>query len=155
MYELYEVMRQRGDNVFIDLLNNVRIGGPSDSDLHLLQSRVILTSDDNYPVNALHVFKENEPARQHNSFMLQTIDSNLITIKAIDQIPKGVPNYIYDKILNSSPSQTKGLLFKISIKIGARVMLTTNIDVSDKLINGQIGAVSYIMFENNKVKNSC
>ena len=39
MCELAEVMRQRGDAEFINLLNNVRIGKPTEADFQLLESR--------------------------------------------------------------------------------------------------------------------
>ena len=104
--ELTEVMRQREDSLFIDLLNNVLIGELSESDINVLGSRVIDKADKNYPVDALHIFAENEPARVHNQTMLETIDQTVLTIEAIDQVPICVPNHIYDRILNMSLSQT-------------------------------------------------
>ena len=35
------------------------------------------------------------------------------------------------------------------MKVGARVMLTTNIDVSDGLTNGAVGTVKYIITRGN------
>jgi len=40
--------------------------------------------------------------------------------------------------------ETGGLAQNLILKLQAKVMLTSNIDVSDKLINGQIGTVYYI-----------
>ena len=108
--ELSEVMRQREDSSFIDLLNNVRIGELSDNDVDVFSSRVIDKTDENYPVDDLHIFAENEPARLHNQTMLEMINQTVITVEAIDQIPNSVPNHIYDRILNMSLSQTKGLI---------------------------------------------
>ena len=150
--ELTEVMRQREDSLFIDLLNNVRIGELSESDINVLGSRVIDKADKNYPVDALHIFAENEPARVHNQTMLETIDQTVLTIEAIDQVPICVPNHIYDRILNMSLSQTKGLIFHLKVKIGARTMLTTNVDLSDNLNNGQIGTIVHIHYKNEKVE---
>ena len=106
--ELDEVMRQRQDHAFIDLLNNVRIGELNESDIDVLSSRVIDRADENYPVDALHIFAENEPAlnRQLNQKMLEMIDQTVQTIEAIDQVRNSVPNHIY-MILNMSLSQTK------------------------------------------------
>jgi len=84
--------------------------------------------------------------------MLEMINQTVLTIEAIDQIPNSVPNHVYDRILNMSQSQTKGLIFCLKIKIGARVMLTSNVDISDNLINGQIGTVLHVDYNNNKVK---
>lgn len=42
-------------------------------------------------VNALHIYAENEPAKKDNSRMLNNLDNPMITIDAIDQVPKEVP----------------------------------------------------------------
>ena len=76
--------------------------------------------------------------------MLETIDQTVLTIEAIDQVPNCVPDHIYDRILNMSLSQTKGLIFHLKVKIGARIMLTSNVDLSDNLNNGQIGRCTFI-----------
>ena len=149
MCELTEVMRQRGDTVLIDLLNNIRLGILNPQDLDLLRSQFIDADDDEYPINALHIFAENEPARLHNLKMLNIIDSHLTCVEAIDQVPKEVPVHVYDKILNLSQAKTGGLAYQLDIKIGARVMLTSNINISDKLINGQIGSVVYFFRQND------
>ena len=47
--------------------------------------------------------------------------------------------------------QIGGLAGALSLKIGARVMLTTNIDVLDKLSNGQTETIAYINIENGNV----
>ena len=75
MVELTEVMRQKGDCVFIDLLNNIRIGCLTEADEELLKSRFIEITDENFPHDAVHLFAENAPANQHNHLMLSQIDS--------------------------------------------------------------------------------
>ena len=72
--------------------------------------------------------------------------------KSIDQVPKEVPVNVYDKILNLSQAKTGGLAFQLDIKIGARVMLTSNINICDKLINGQIGSVVYFLKQDSEIK---
>ena len=47
-------------------------------------------------------------------------------------------------------SETAGLDFEIQVKEGARVMLTTNINIQDRLINGQMGTVEKIDLNINK-----
>jgi len=60
MGELTEVMRQRGDHVLIDLLNNVRVGTLSLQDEDLLRAQFIDENSNNYPIHALHIFAEND-----------------------------------------------------------------------------------------------
>jgi len=49
-------------------------------------------------------------------------------------------------------SETGGLANEIQIKIGARVMLVTNIDIEDRLINGQLGNVINFRLRNDRVE---
>ena len=84
--------------------------------------------------------------------MLNNLDNLLITVNAIDQVPKEVPSHVYDRILNLNQARTGGLAFQLLIKISARVMLTSNVDISDKLINGQLGTVAHVSMHNNSIK---
>ena len=45
------------------------------------------------------------------------------------------------------PQKTGNLRKVLHVKVGARVMLTTNIDVSDGLTNGTVGTVKYVITE--------
>ena len=40
----------------------------------------------------------------------------------------------------------------LKVKINARFLVTTNIDLSDKFINGQIDAMTYFSINQNKVE---
>ena len=78
--------------------------------------------------------------------MIQKLDSPMVSIYVIDQLPKGVT--LFDKELISlrarKPTDTGNLSSQLELKIVAIVMLIDNIDISDRLINGQIGVVKYI-----------
>jgi len=152
MCELTEIMRQRGDIVLIDLLNNIRVGTITNEDENLLKSRFIDKNSTDYPINALHIFAENGPAKMHNMEMLNSVNNQSFIINAIDQVPKEVPPHIYENIKSLNQSKTGGLPFILNIKNGARVMLTSNVDISDKLINGQIGTVVNVTSKNDVVK---
>ena len=51
-----------------------------------------------------------------------------------------------------NPCKTGNLAKLVNIKVGARVMLTTNIDVSDGLTNGAMGTVVGIVLKNTTNK---
>jgi CRISPR/Cas system-associated endonuclease Cas1 len=57
-------------------------------------------------------------------------------------------------VLSKGRSETGGLDTKILIKENARVMLTTNVDISDRLINRQLGTVIKVSFDNGSNKPS-
>jgi hypothetical protein len=56
--------------------------------------------------------------------------------------------------MSKGRSETGGLDTKILIKENARVMLTTNVDISDRLINGQLGTVIKVSVDNVSNKPS-
>ena len=143
--ELTEVMRQRGDTVFIDLLNNVRIGKLTESDSSILKSRFINENDPHYPHHALHLFAENAPVIAHNERKLNDIDHPLFTINAIDEILRYTPISLVTDALNRKQNETGGVARVLKLKVNAKIMITANIDIDDRLINGQIGTVYKII----------
>ena len=147
--ELCEVMRQRGDSNLIDLLNKVRTASLEKNDEIILRSRFLSQNDDSYPTDALHIFAENKPCQEHNRTMLNSNGNFVCTIPAIDVLPKNVSRDVIEKVLNRNQSETGGLARILEIKINARVMLTVNIDIADRLINGQIGTVKHISYDSN------
>ena len=58
-----------------------------------------------------------------------------------DRYPPHFSKQDIGRVLARSRSETGGLDYHILIKEGCRVMLTTNIDIADRLINGQMGTV--------------
>ena len=137
-------MRQKGDTTLIDLLNKIRVGDIDDKDEALLKSKFITREHDNYPHHAIHIWAENKPVNDHNSHMLSSLEESLFIINSVDVMPKNVPASMLNKVLNRSQMDTGGLAKILQVKINARVMLTSNIDVPDKLSNGQIGTVFYV-----------
>ena len=53
---------------------------------------------------------------------------------------------------NRKQSDTGGLALLLIVKANARVMVITNIDLSDRLMNGQIGVVKYFAINQNEVE---
>ena len=80
--ELTEVMRQRGDTKFIDLLNKIRVGNIDENVKKHIRERFIEESDTNYPENA-----KNYATVKHNRKMLDKLPGKMYIINAIDQIP--------------------------------------------------------------------
>ena len=150
MIELTQIMRQRGDQSFVELLNRFRTGSQTEDDIKTIQSRALDTNDPNYPHDALHIFAENAPVDQHNTVHLDKLSTPLHRLKAVDHYPQNVSKQDIDRVLARSRSETGGLDSEILIKVNSRVMLTTNIDISDRLINGQMGTVKHIAIDNTR-----
>lgn len=145
LYELSEIMRQQGDDSFIKLLNNVRNGEVGDKDLLLLNSRIAK----NIPVNSIYLFAENSLKDQLNLSKLSKLEGENIVINSLDKFPENVSISKINQALDRNVSQTNGLCKSLIIKRNALIMLTNNIDIDDRLINGQIGLVRDIQYNND------
>ena len=154
MAELTQIMRQKDDLAFTQLLNRVRTASHTDDDIRCIQSRTIIPGDENYPSDALHIFAENAPVGEYNIDRLQQIQSPQYILEALDQFPPHVRKQDIERVLSKGRSETGGLDTKILIKENARVMLTTNVDISDRLINGQLGTVIKVSVDNVSNKPS-
>ena len=109
-------------------------------------SRFIDKGDTSYPGNVLHIFAENVPVKRHNNNRLKYIPGKLITIPAKDEVSD------VKEADDQKMSETGGLTSILELKINARVMLATNINIEDRLINGQIGTVKYIEIRDKEVQ---
>ncbi|XP_066911767.1 uncharacterized protein [Clytia hemisphaerica] len=104
--ELNEVMRQQGDNTFVNLLNNIRIGIITEEDERILRSKFISQDDPNYPWDALHLFAENSMVKAHNDKMIETLSTPIINIFAIEQYPRGLTESKIQEIRNKKYTDT-------------------------------------------------
>ncbi|XP_028408646.1 ATP-dependent DNA helicase PIF1-like [Dendronephthya gigantea] len=134
-------MRQRNDQQFIQLLNRVRTATQTEDDIGVIESRSISPDDPDYPSHALHIWAENSPVDDHNNAKLEQLSGPLFVLQAKDQFPANVNKQDIDRVLARKRSETGGLDYEIHIKESARVMLTTNVSICDRLINGQMGSV--------------
>ena len=155
MLELDEIMRQRGDSAFAELLCRVRTNDCTPEDLDILKSRVITADSPNYPTHVLHVYRLNDYANDRNRLMLNSLapQCEQYTIKASDAIA-GQTTHIDLQSLSENRNETGGLHSTLKLAIGARVMLVANIDVSDGLVNGARGEVVHIITSNNNIVTS-
>ncbi|XP_066911415.1 uncharacterized protein [Clytia hemisphaerica] len=148
--ELNKVMRQQGDNTFVNLLNNIRVGIMTEEDERILKSKLISQADPNYPWDALHLFAENSMVKAHNDIMIETLLTPVIDLFAIEQYPRGLVESKIQEIRNKNYTDTGGIPYKLTLRVGARVLLTTNVDINDRLVNGQLGTVKHIKVLNGR-----
>ena len=67
---------------------------------------------------------------------MKHIPGKLITVPAKDEVPKNSKIFDVREAQNRKISETGGLASILEMKINARVMLTTNISIENRLING-------------------
>ena len=63
--------------------------------------------------------------------------------------PKNVQIFVMNRALRRNLSETGDLARLLDIKENDRVMLTVNVGISDRLINGQIGTVKHVFTDSN------
>ena len=147
--------RQKKDQAFSSMLNEVRQGCPSQSTLQALKERVIslptvdifeeLLSTDKSP---LCLFPTREACQKFNSDVLSKLDSEAKEIPCDDEVDETQGTFKWSekakeslKKLNSDCNLTAGLEAVLQVAVGARVMLRRNINVSTGLMNGAVGTV--------------
>ena len=88
---------------------------------------------------SLHVYRVNDAVNKRNTFMLNSLASEdqRYTINACDSVA-GQTHHIDLSTLSDKRSETGNLHSLLKIAVGAHVMLTVNVNVSDGLVNGEI-----------------
>ena len=87
LIELTEVMRQKDDLDFIQLLNKIRVGNVDEDVENKLKSRFIEKTNKVFRHDKLHRFAENEFVNRHNKQFLECLSGDTFKIDAIDAIP--------------------------------------------------------------------
>lgn len=69
LFELNEIMRQKDDRQFAELLNHLREGKHREGDMESLKLRLLhlKSEEDDYPMNTTHLFTTNASVDQHNN----------------------------------------------------------------------------------------
>ena len=128
-------------------MNKIRAGEGE----KILLSRFIAKDNPTYPKHAFHMFAENKPSVDYNELMLNEI-GEVISINAIDEVPQEID--LSDKqaetIRARKIGDTGNFASVLNLKVGAQVMLTINIDLEDRLVNGLVGKVMYLRYVNNE-----
>ncbi|XDV19594.1 hypothetical protein PO909_025040 [Leuciscus waleckii] len=151
MITLTEIMRQKEDLAFAQLLNRLRVKQKTDDlaeeDRALLLQAVKDPKD--CPCDALHIFATNKEVHAHNTKTIHALHTDIITIDAED--------YRKDPRTGGMKRQKKPITGKkdnlpdtIQIALGVRVMVTRNLDVEDGIVNGCFGKIANIV---NKTKD--
>ena len=142
VYHLIQIMRQKDSADFAKLLNRLRRGNHSKSDIDTLKTRIIPSNVmlPNYPLHLPHIFLTNSRVDDYNNLMYERAPAcHRIKVRAVDIVLGDASSEVKKKVLASIPSKlskTMGLPTIYKSAIGLRNELSCNIDVSDGLVNG-------------------
>ena len=109
MIELTEIMRQKDDQHFTELLNRFITASQTQEDINCINSKSVSPSTDNYPSDALHIWAENDPVNAHNNKRLEQLSTPLFVLTATDQYPPNVTKQDIYRVLSRGKSETGGL----------------------------------------------
>ncbi|XP_063435688.1 uncharacterized protein LOC134716608 [Mytilus trossulus] len=161
--ELDEVMRQREDSLFAQLLNRLRVKQNNyplkSSDQEMLKECI-----DSGPDEALHIYATNNEINMYNNEMIMKLSSEPKLIEAQDFEKDKTTGKLTKRRQNFAKTNIC-LPTSILLAEGARVMMIKNEAVSDGLVNGVMGTVLsisefskgalpnniYIHFDNDRV----
>ena len=139
------------------MLNLIRLGKPeenSEVDKMLKGRELNLDENDpNYPNEVLHVYALNVHCNVRNEKMLNHLEGQLYISQANDSLQDIKINMSDIDLSNLPTSKTGNLAKTLLLKVGARVFVSTNIDVSDGLTNGVFGTVSHIVTTRHQNRN--
>ena len=135
--ELTHVYRQQ-DEEFITLLNNIREGKVSETDLKKLNERFNPNFEPEVGSDYIRLTTHNKMAESYNEVQLHNLPSKACTF--IAEADGNFPEYNY-------PAD-----FKLTLKRGAQVMFIRN-DNNGRYYNGRIGHVTHI--DNEKILVLC
>ena len=135
--ELTHVYRQQ-DETFITLLNNIREGNVSESDLQRLNQRYDPTFQPKQGSDYIRLTTHNRMAESYNEDQLRNLPTRAYTFSA--ETEGNFPEYNY-------PTD-----FNLTLKVGAQVMFIRNDNIG-RYYNGRIGHITYV--DNEKISVLC
>ena len=140
-------MRQSEDPAFRQLLNRGREEKHTLDDIKQIQS-LANTGTSVSLKDCLKLYLTNYLTNQESKGCIIHVDSEIFNIRAVDSQTDSIIGTC-SVLINETISldNTPKLLTVLKIGVGARVMLTNNLDVSDRLINGAMDKVLYMDFK--------
>jgi ATP-dependent DNA helicase PIF1 len=137
--QLDKIYRQ-DDPVFQKMLNEIRLGIVSDETDTILKSRLNLDYS-NEVIQPTKIYTRREMVEEENRKGLEKIEAESYTYKSVvkGKVNTDAIRTAMKKMDNSAP-----YVDELTLKVGAQVMLITNLDTEGGLVNGKLGIVKHI-----------
>lgn len=160
LVELTENMRQDKDKEFGTLCDHAREGKLTKKDKALLDSRRVTNPANNISLEdekwqgALRIFTKRARVADYNNRSYTRLKTKKYVVNAVDELADiwskdTFPGlHVGDKVPKQHvPVEDKncgGMVKRLKVAVGAKVMLLRNLDVADGLTNGAVGEVTEI-----------
>ena len=143
--ELRKNHRQGEDERYADLLNRIRFGKQINTDILLLQSRIV----NSVPAEYLHVFGTNKLVNNHNQKMLENTPGEKTIFRATHMHP--TVKTFKPPINEHGQVADTPFMNILELKINSKIMLIYNVDTADALTNGALGTVKKFLKKGDSV----
>ena len=151
IYELVDIMRQKDDLNFAQLLNRLRLNVLTEEDKDDLRKRVVDRNSSEYPRDAVHLFAEKEGMYKHNKNIMNSIDGEEVDIPCYDTVASANISQKRARELISElpddPEKTANMEKVLTVKVGMKYNISVNVNVEDGLANGTTGKVKFIEYK--------
>jgi hypothetical protein len=151
MHELTEIMRQKEDQTFAQLLNRLREGKQTPSDVVQLQSRHLNPLSPDYPFSAIHLFPRCADVQAYNNQIFTACTTEKVKITATDAVVGDMTpqtkRQTLEYVATLTENRTSGLIKHLEVAVDMQYETNANISVEDGITNGSgclIRKIQYI-----------
>ncbi len=160
-FELTQVMRQKDDQPFCELLNRLREGNQTDDDIKMLKDNCELPKNANLDeyMNIPHFYYKNHDRNIHNQKVVSAKEGKSVSVKAIDfctqtNLPEKDKKRILDNVSKITELHNMGQLERVlDLKRGLQYDITINIDTEDGLFNGTTVVLQHMLYLDQQYPN--
>ena len=151
VYTLTDIMWQRDEKKFCEILNRLRTGDSIQEDHEIFESHTVSRTDDHYLSQTHHFFPLKITTRNHNEFIYVNTDSEKMAIHAYDFVTGNPSEKVKQKCKLHVKTSNKyfeknGLLRTLNAAVGLVYTTSVNIKTDDGLINGATCVLKKIDF---------
>ena len=149
-FELTEIMRQKDDIEFTELLNRLRHNSLTEFDKEKIKACEILKESIDYPLSAPHLFAESKFMSIFNEQIINNLNTEKVKVTVpfhdtvISPSMKLADQMKLISILPQDPTQTANSHHSLDIVVNMIYDLTVNVNTKDGLANGATYVLKYI-----------
>ena len=147
MFELTEIMRQKDDLHFANLLNRLRTNDLTGADKIEIALHSISPFHENYPKSAPHLFIENKFVDDFNDKFIAALTGAKIIVESHDTVVSDLPKNTKERLIQSLPTdanKTANLSKTLTVTVDMIYDITINLNVADGIANGSTCVVKCV-----------
>ena len=148
IFELTEVMRQKDDDKWKQVLSKIRVCDHTMADIELIMTRQISEEESLKMIDTPHLFPTRDGVVEFNQIVLQRTPGQITVVTAIYSASTDITATMQKLVLgaaqNKDVNSTGNLPYQLSVKEGLLYDLTADVDVEDGMVNGAECRVRYI-----------